>query len=69
MSGHKDRAHSSPDWTSLYQETTDKIIAELEAGRAPWVQSRGTATAKAPLAMPKSTPPARAVWRGALAGG
>ena len=42
------------DRTSLYSEITDKIIAELEAGRAPWVQPWGTAAAKAPLAMPKN---------------
>ncbi|MBZ7921536.1 ssDNA-binding domain-containing protein [Ensifer adhaerens] len=40
--------------TSLYDEITDKIIAELEAGRIPWVQPWGTAAAKAPLAMPRN---------------
>ncbi len=40
--------------TSLYQEITDKIVAELEAGRVPWVQPWGTAAAKASLAMPKN---------------
>ncbi len=39
------------DRTSLYDDITHKIIAELEAGRVPWVQPWGTA-AKAPLAMP-----------------
>jgi antirestriction protein ArdC len=39
---------------SLYDEITDKIIAELEAGRVPWVQPWGTAAAKAPLAMAKN---------------
>jgi antirestriction protein ArdC len=39
---------------NLYDEITDKIIAELEAGRVPWVQPWGTAAAKAPLAMPKN---------------
>ena len=39
---------------SLYQEITDKIIAELEAGRVPWVQPWGTVQAKASLAMPKN---------------
>jgi antirestriction protein ArdC len=34
---------------SLYDEITGKIIAELEAGRVPWVQPWGTAAAKAPL--------------------
>jgi antirestriction protein ArdC len=38
----------------LYQEITDKIIAELEAGRVPWVQPWGTAAIKAPLAMPRN---------------
>jgi hypothetical protein len=28
------------DRTSLYQEITDKIIAELEAGHVPWVTGR-----------------------------
>ena len=47
-------ARSGQDRTGIYQEITDKIIAELEAGRAPWVQPWGTATAKAPLALPKN---------------
>ena len=42
------------DRASLYDEITDKIIAELEAGRVPWVQPWGTAAAKAPLAMPQN---------------
>lgn len=54
MSSHAARAGSSQDRTSLYQEITDKIIAELGAGRAPWVQPWGTAAAKAPLARPKN---------------
>ena len=29
---------SFADRTSLYQEITDKIIAEFEQGRVPWVQ-------------------------------
>lgn len=47
------RARAGQDRASLYDEITDKIIAELEAGRVPWVQPWGTAAAKAPLAMPK----------------
>ena len=35
---------------SLYQEVTDKIIAELEQGRVPWVQPWGRA--KAGLGLP-----------------
>ena len=54
MSRHTARAHSGSDRTSLYDEITTKIIAELEAGRVPWVQPWGTAAAKAPLAMPKN---------------
>jgi antirestriction protein ArdC len=54
MSRYTARAHSGQDRTSLYAEITDKIIAELEAGRVPWVQPWGTAAAKAPLAMPKN---------------
>lgn len=40
--------------TSLYDDITGKIIVELEAGRAPWVQPWGSAAAKAPLAMPRN---------------
>ncbi|RUY07743.1 ArdC-like ssDNA-binding domain-containing protein, partial [Mesorhizobium sp. M7A.F.Ca.CA.004.04.1.1] len=45
-------ARSGNDRPGLYTAITDKIIAELEAGRIPWVQPWGTAAAKAPLAMP-----------------
>ena len=48
------RARAGRDRTSLYQEITDKIIAELEAGRVPWVQPWGTAAAKASLTMPEN---------------
>ena len=54
MSRHTARMRSSSGRTSLYDEITDKIITELEAGRVPWVQPWGTAAAKAPLAMPKN---------------
>jgi antirestriction protein ArdC len=54
MSRSAARAHAGQDRTSLYSEITNKIIAELEAGRVPWVQPWGTAAAKAPLAMPKN---------------
>ena len=40
--------------TNLYDDITDKIIAELEEGRLPWVQPWGTAAAQAPLAMPRN---------------
>ena len=54
MSDLATRARAGRDRTSLYSEITDKIIAELAAGRVPWVQPWGTAAAKAPLAMPKN---------------
>jgi antirestriction protein ArdC len=54
MSRHAARARSGKDRTSLYQEITDKIIGELEAGRVPWVQPWGTVAAKASLAMAKN---------------
>jgi antirestriction protein ArdC len=54
MSRTTARARPSSDRASLYDEITIKIIAELEAGRVPWVQPWGTAAAKAPLAMPNN---------------
>lgn len=54
MSRQTARARSTSDRASLYDEITGKIIAELEAGRVPWVRPWGTATAKAPLAMPRN---------------
>ena len=59
MSRHAAHARSGSDRTSLYDEITTKIIAELEAGRVPWVQPWGTAAAKAPLAMPKNAATSR----------
>jgi antirestriction protein ArdC len=59
MSRSATRAHSGQDRTSLYDEITTKIIAELEAGRVPWVQPWATAGAKAPLAMPKNAATSR----------
>ena len=50
----KHRHEAGPGRASLYDEITTKIINELEAGRLPWVQPWGTATAKAPLAMPRN---------------
>lgn len=48
------------DRANLYDEITTKILAELEAGRLPWVQPWGTAVAKAPLALPKNAATGRA---------
>ena len=54
MHKYNTRARPGQDRAGLYTEITDKIIAELEAGRVPWVQPWGTVAAKAPLAMPKN---------------
>jgi antirestriction protein ArdC len=59
MSRHHPRARAGEGRASLYDEITDKIIAELEAGRVPWVQPWGTAAAKAPLALPKNAATSR----------
>jgi antirestriction protein ArdC len=54
MSNSTARARAGQGRATLYDEITDKIIAELEAGRVPWVQPWGTVAAKAALAMPKN---------------
>jgi antirestriction protein ArdC len=54
MSKHSERTRAGESRANLYDEITGKIIAELEAGRVPWVQPWGTAAAKATLAMPKN---------------
>jgi antirestriction protein ArdC len=52
MSRYHRNARVGTDRTSLYDDITNKIIAELEAGRFPWVQPWGTAATKAAVAMP-----------------
>jgi antirestriction protein ArdC len=49
-------AHPRPanDRSSLYEEITSKIIAELEAGCFPWVQPWGSSGVRAPLGLPKN---------------
>ena len=59
MSRHYSHARAGDGRANLYDEITDKIIAELEAGRVPWVQPWGTAAAKATIAMPKNAATAR----------
>ena len=54
MSNRAVGARTGQSRANLYDEITDKIIAELEAGRVPWVQPWGTAAAKATLSMPKN---------------
>jgi antirestriction protein ArdC len=59
MSRHPVQGRAGESRANLYDEITGKIIAELEAGRLPWVQPWGTAAAKAPLAMPQNASTAR----------
>jgi len=59
MSRSTTRDHSGADRTSFYDDITNKIIAELEAGRFPWVQPWGTPSAKAQLALPKNASTSR----------
>jgi antirestriction protein ArdC len=54
MSHTTARARAGSDRTSIYEEITDKIIRELEAGRVPWVQPWGTTAANASLTIPKN---------------
>jgi antirestriction protein ArdC len=63
MSRNTTRARTGSDRSSLYDDITNKIIGELDAGRVPWVQPWGTAAAKAPLTM-RGTPPPAANIRG-----
>jgi antirestriction protein ArdC len=56
---HPAPAHKSfADRANLYDEITSKIIAELEAGRVPWVQPWNAAPA--PLGLPKNASTGRA---------
>ncbi|MBN9264605.1 MAG: DUF1738 domain-containing protein, partial [Hyphomicrobium sp.] len=54
MSRSTMRADSGGDRTNFYDDITNKIIAELEKGRFPWVQPWATPSARAQLAMPKN---------------
>ena len=60
MSRPTTRKHSGGDRTNFYDDITNKIIAELEKGRFPWVQSWDAPSAKAQLAMPKNASTNRA---------
>ena len=61
----------------LYQDVTDRIIGELEQGRAPWVQPWGRADVSAPLGLPKNGATERTysginillLWGAAIEGG
>ncbi|SMH27961.1 ArdC family protein [Mesorhizobium australicum] len=54
MSRYDRTSRAGSDRTNLYDEITNKIIAELEAGRVPWVQPWGRSGAKVPLGLPRN---------------
>ncbi|MHB1872572.1 MAG: ArdC family protein [Steroidobacteraceae bacterium] len=54
MSRSAARARAGQDRASLYAEITDKIIAELEAGRLPWVQPWGAPGTAAAVGLPRN---------------
>jgi antirestriction protein ArdC len=49
----------SADRTNLYDEITDRIVAELEAGRLPWVQPWDSSGVVAPISMPRNAATSR----------
>ena len=59
MSRSAVRARPGQDRASLYEDITNTIIAELEAGRLPWVRPWGSSGVSAPLDMPKNAAPGR----------
>jgi antirestriction protein ArdC len=54
MSRSTSHVGAGRDRTNFYDDITNKIIAELQEGRVPWVQPWGTEATKAQLAMPKN---------------
>lgn len=62
---------------TIYQEVTDRIVTELEAGRVPWVQPWGTPNAEAGLGLPKNASTTKSysgvniliLWGGVIARG
>ena len=63
MSRHYRSRAPGDDRTSLYDEITNKIIAELEAGRVPWVQPGARRRRRRRLAMPKNAATGRHIQR------
>lgn len=57
--GRYDRAGCGGSRISLYDEITNRIIAELEDGRLPWVQPWGTSGVEASLALPRNASTSR----------
>jgi antirestriction protein ArdC len=48
------RAQPANDRSTLYEEITGKILAQLEAGCLPWVQPWGSSGVRAPLGLPRN---------------
>lgn len=59
MSRYDRTMRAGSNRANLYDEITNKIIGELEAGRVPWVQPWGMSAAKAPLGLPKNAATSR----------
>jgi antirestriction protein ArdC len=74
---YRGQSRTGTDRTSLYDDITNKIIADLEAGCVPWVQPWGTGATAAPLAMPQNATTGRPysginvllLWGAVIAGG
>ena len=60
MARSRPRPPAGGDRTSLYEEITRRIVAELEAGRLPWVQPWDSSAVAAPLAVPSNAATGRA---------
>ena len=60
MARSRPRPPAGGDRTSLYEEITSRIVAELEAGRLPWVQPWDSSAVAAPLAVPSNAATGRA---------
>lgn len=60
MARSRPRPPAGGDRTSLYEEITSRIVAELEAGRLPWVQPWDSSAVAAPLGVPSNAATGRA---------
>jgi len=54
MAGHDRSPVEGGARSNLYDDITNKIIAELEQGRLPWVQPWGASPDTAPLGLPRN---------------
>jgi len=56
---HAPARRSTGDRANLYSEITDRIIAELEAGRLPWVQPWGSDQTRTTVGLPRNASTSR----------